>query len=124
MEEEEVKAMGFGKTIELNLMIRNKSNINVRTAADSTETILESRLPTIYDESYLPSRIRISDLKYIKDNLNKDLQLLRDNFKEKKRAKEDELLPFVTEAIQFCETQLLKKDGTASDEEEPSFVSP
>ena len=124
MEEEEVKTMGFGKSIEFNLMIRNKSNINVMTAADNSNVILESRLPTIYDEHYRPSRIRVSDHKHIRDNITKDLNLLQANYKEKKRAKEDELLPFVSEAIQFCETQLAKKEGAVSDEEEPGFVSP
>lgn len=33
MEEEEVKQAGFGKIIKFNLMIRNKSNINVKHAS-------------------------------------------------------------------------------------------
>jgi hypothetical protein len=35
--------------------------------------------------------------------LQTDLKILRNNFSEKKRAKEDELLPFVNEAIDYCE---------------------
>jgi hypothetical protein len=69
MAEEEVKAIGFGKSIEFNLMIRNKSNINVKSGTDVSNAILESRLPTVYDEQYQTSRIRLSDHNYIKENL-------------------------------------------------------
>ena len=47
MAEEDVKAIGFGKSIEFNLMIRNKSNINVKSGGDFSNVIMESRLPTI-----------------------------------------------------------------------------
>lgn len=126
MEEEEVTQAGFGKTIEFSLMIRNKSNINIKHFSQQSHLILESRLPTVYDESYSSSRVRVSDEKYIKEVLQTDLKILRNNFSEKKRAKEDELLPFVTEAIDYCEAQLAKKDSeVAQDDEddEPSFVS-
>jgi hypothetical protein len=103
MEEEEVTQAGFGKTIEFNLMIRNKSNINIKHFSHQSHLILESRLPTVYDESYSSSRVRVSDEKYIKEVLQTDLKILRNNFSEKKRAKEDELLPFVNEAIDYCE---------------------
>ena len=52
MAEEDVKAIGFGKSLEFNLMIRNKSNINVKSGGDFSNVIMESRLPTIYDEQY------------------------------------------------------------------------
>lgn len=124
MEEEEVKSIGFGKEIEFHLMIRNKSNINVKTKTDSIK-ILESRLPSVHDQEYSASRVLISDEKYIREMLQNDLTTLKANFTEKKRAKEDQLLPSVTEAIDYCEAQLSKKEGEtlASDEDEPGFVN-
>ena len=69
------------------------------------------------------SRIRLADERYIREQLQKDLQILRQNYQEKKRAKEEELLPSVDEAIAYCEAQLAKKEGElCSDEDEPSFV--
>lgn len=48
MEAEEIKTLGFGKSIEFNLMVRNKANINVKSITDDPQKlILESKLPTI-----------------------------------------------------------------------------
>jgi len=49
MAEEDFKNIGFGKSIEFNLMIRNKSNINVKSGDSISDVIMESRLPSIYD---------------------------------------------------------------------------
>jgi hypothetical protein len=76
MEEEEVKSIGFGKEVEFHLMIRNKSNINVKSKTDSTK-ILESRLPSVHDAEYLASRVRVSDEKYIREMLQSDLVALK-----------------------------------------------
>jgi hypothetical protein len=86
-------------------MVRNKANINVKSISDDPQKlILESRLPTIIQKDYSQSRIRISDEKYIRNILELDLEVLKTDYKEKQRAKEIPLLPFVTEAIEFIES--------------------
>jgi hypothetical protein len=86
-------------------MVRNKANINVKSISDDPQKlILESRLPTIIQKDYSQSRIRISDEKYIRHILELDLEVLKTDYKEKQRAKEIPLLPFVTEAIEFIES--------------------
>jgi hypothetical protein len=70
--------------MEFNLMVRNKANINVKSIADDPQKlILESRLPTIIQNEYSQSRIRVSDEKYIRQILELDLEILKTDYKEK-----------------------------------------
>jgi len=65
-------------------MVRNKANINVKSIADDPQKlILESRLPTIIQNEYSQSRIRVSDEKYIRQILELDLEILKTDYKEK-----------------------------------------
>ena len=64
-------------------MVRNKANINVKSIADDQKLILESRLPTIIQNEYSQSRIRVSDEKYIRQILELDLEILKTDYKEK-----------------------------------------
>ena len=65
-------------------MVRNKANINVKSiAVDPQKLILESRLPTIIQNEYSQSRIRVSDEKYIRQILELDLEILKTDYKEK-----------------------------------------
>lgn len=75
--------------MEFKLMVRNKANINVKSTADDPQKlILESRLPTIIQNEYSQSRIRVSDEKYIRHILELDLEILKTDYKEKQSAKE------------------------------------
>ena len=62
-------------------MVRNKANINVKSIADDPQKlILESRLPTIIQNEYSQSRIRVSDEKYIRQILELDLEILKTDY--------------------------------------------
>jgi len=59
-------------------------------------------------QEYKHSRVRVSDESYWKAGLQADLRALRDDLKLKQSCQENELLPFVNEAIEYCESELTK----------------
>jgi len=65
--------------------------------------ILGSRLPTVNHSSYSNSLVRVSDVEYIKKNQNDDIAILKADLKLRQSCQELELLPFIKEAILFCE---------------------
>jgi hypothetical protein len=65
--------------------------------------ILGSRLPTVNQASYSNSLLRVSDVEYIQKNQNDDIAILKADLKLRQSCHELELLPFIKEAISFCE---------------------
>ena len=65
-----------GQTIEFRLMVRNKSNINVKYKSPDSMTIFESQLPSVNQAEYERSRIRMCDEAYLRKALADDLKAL------------------------------------------------
>ena len=61
---------GPGQMMEFRLMVRNKSNINVKFKDNSDNmTIIESKLASVNTPEYSRSRIRVSDESYLRKAL-------------------------------------------------------
>ncbi len=84
-------------------MVRNKSNTSVKIMDYKEPKILGSRLPTVNQASYSNSLLRVSDVEYIQKNQNDDIAIRKADLKLRQSCQELELLPFIKEAISFCE---------------------
>lgn len=87
------------------LMVRNKYNTSVKLH-DEESKILGNRLPTVNMPSYGLSRIVTCEEEYVAQRVRDDLQILRQDLKLKQSCGEDDLLPYVVEAIDACESNL------------------
>jgi hypothetical protein len=105
-------------------MVRNKSNTSLKVA-DLIETkILGSRLPTVNMPSYSQSLVRVSDKEYISKCQNEDIEILKADLKLRQSCQEPELMPFLKEAILWCEQYLEKLENPVGENDEPEkFVS-
>ena len=115
--------------IEFRLMVRNKSNINVKFK-DNTDsmTIIESQLASVNSQEYSRSRIRVSDEIYLRNALKQDLVALNKDLAESKSCAAYEKVPYLEEAIMYCEDLLKVEDGklssfkTSNDDDTPTYV--
>lgn len=108
------------------LMVRNKFNTSVRVhdPTQDNNKILGSRLPTVSQTPYSLSRIVTCEKEYIAQQYRDDLVILRQDHKLKQSCGEVDLLPYVVEAIQFCEQSLEHLRAQDNEDEDSSeFVS-
>lgn len=101
-----------GQMMEFRLMVRNKSNINVKYKDDTDSmTIIESQLASVNSPAYGRSRIRVSDESYLRNALQQDLVALNKDLAESKSCAAYEKVPYLEEAIMYCEELLEAKEG-------------
>ena len=115
--------------MEFRLMVRNKSNINVKFKNNSESmTIIESQLASVNTPEYSRSRIRVSDEAYLRQSLRQDLADLNKDLQESKSCQAYEKVPYLEEAIEYCEELLEIEDGKltsfkgVTEDDTPTFV--
>lgn len=73
--------------------------------ADNTESkIMGSRIPYVNSPLYHKSRIRVADELYIAALFAEDIEILKRDLNFKQSCGENEIQPFIIEAISHCET--------------------
>jgi len=83
-------------------MVRNKHNTSIKVH-DAESKILGNRLPTVSMPNYALSRIVTCEQEYVAQLYRDDLQVLRQDLKLKQSCGEEDLFPYVLEAIDVCE---------------------
>lgn len=87
-------------------MVKNKFTTSVMRADQAESKIIGARLPSVRMPLYSSSRIVVCDQDYIVALLHEDLDTLGKDLKLKQSSGEQDLLPFVLEAIEYCKTSL------------------
>jgi hypothetical protein len=98
-------------------MVRNKHNTSIKVH-DAESKILGNRLPTVSMPNYALSRIVTCEQEYVAQLYRDDLQVLRQDLKLKQSCGEDDLFPYVLEAIDVCEQNLKKLNTPAVDDDD------
>lgn len=102
--EDEDVAVVDPQTVEFKLMVRNKSNVIVKDLEFATNNkVLNTRLPSVHDESYWPSRVRICDADHLENSIKADVATLHKDLKFRLSCSEIEVIPVLMKAIEWEE---------------------
>lgn len=90
------------KELTLQLMVRNKSNISIKVSEPGEQVVMDSILPRVDQAAYSLSRVRLADEAYLRGQYQAELAVLESNLKFRQSCAEEEVVPYVLEALVYC----------------------